>query len=294
MATEAQIAANRLNSQKSTGPRTDAGKAIVSRNAEKHSKLSRTLLVSSQSNQESSSEFSALCDEYYASLDPVGPLEEMLVDRIVSAVWRMRRAHHVESGEIAMNLERTEQKSDEINPVATLLKAAEATNREDVLKSLEKSVPGCEYVLTHLREAHAAVRRDNLLTKDTFGRLYKAFRGRGKAVTDPLLKKVFPLEINLAKIDPDILQEHQKGLLDLLDRQIQYFEEILATLCSDPDPGTRARQDAAMLPGGHTLERILRYETVLERQIFGSMAQLEKLQSRRLSNCGQSQKGFIQ
>jgi hypothetical protein len=281
MSSEAQIAANRLNAQKSTGPRTEAGKAIVSRNAEKHTKLSRTLLISSQSLKESSLEFRALCDEYYESLDPVGPLEEMLVDRLVTAVWRMQRVRQVESGEIALNLEKTDQKSDEINPVSTLLKTAEATNREDVLSLLDKSIPGCEYVLSHLRDAQAAVRRDNLLTKDTFGRLYKAFRGRGKTVTDPLLKKVYPLEINLAKIDPDILQEHQKGLLDLLDRQIHYFEESLATMRSNPDPGTRARQDAAMLPAGHALERILRYETVLERQIFSSMSQLEKLQSRR-------------
>ena len=282
MATEAQIAANRLNSQKSTGPRTDAGKAIVSRNAEKHTKLSRTLLVSSQSNQESSSEFKTLCDEYYESLDPVGPIEEMLVDRIVSAVWRMRRAHHVESGEIAMNL----QISDRYNPLPILLQAADENNREDILPALDKTVRGCEFILERLNDVRAAVQRDGRLTSLTYNNFNRAFRNHAKSLTDPLSKKVFPLEINLAKIDPDILQEHQKGLLDLLDQQIQYFEEIMANRRSDPDPGTRARQDAAMLPGGHTLERILRYETVLERQIFNSMAQLEKLQSRRLSKCG--------
>ena len=36
MATEAQIIANRRNSQKSTGPRSPEGKAIVSKNAVKH------------------------------------------------------------------------------------------------------------------------------------------------------------------------------------------------------------------------------------------------------------------
>jgi hypothetical protein len=55
----------------------------------------------------------------------------------------------------------------------------------------------------------------------------------------------------------------------------------MATRRSDPDADTKARQDAALLPSGHALERILRYETVLERQIFRSMDQLEKLQSRR-------------
>jgi hypothetical protein len=286
MATEAQIAANRLNAQKSTGPRTDAGKAIASRNSEKHTKLARTLLVSGQSHQESSSEFSALCDEYYASFEPVGPLEEMLVERIVSAVWRVRRARHVETGEIALNLEKTDQKSAEINPVPTLLKAAEATDREDVLSLLDKSIPGCEYVLTHLREARAAVQREQQLTPDIFHRLNSAFRCRAKTLGETLFQMARTLGNNPAKLDPVILlEEHQRQVLEYLDQQIQHFEEILVNRRSDPDAATRARQDAAMLPTGHVLERILRYETVLERQIFNSMAKLEKLQSRRLSNC---------
>ena len=36
MPTTAQILANRNNSQKSTGPQTDEGKAVVSQNAVKH------------------------------------------------------------------------------------------------------------------------------------------------------------------------------------------------------------------------------------------------------------------
>jgi hypothetical protein len=282
MSTEAQIAANRLNAQKSTGPRTDAGKAVSSRNAVKHTALAKALLVTSQSHQESSSEFSALCDEYHTSLEPVGPLEEMLVDRIVTAVWRMRRVRHAESGEIALNLERSDKKSDEPNPVPILLQAAEVTNREDVLKALDKSVPGCEFILARLTDALAAVRRDGRLTSDTVNRFNSSFRGRAKTLTAPLLEMAVALESNPAKLDPAILlRNHQTGVLEFLDRQIQYFEEIMATRRSDPDASTRARQDAALLPTGQALERILRYETVLERQIFRSMEQLEKLQSRR-------------
>lgn len=286
MATEAQIAANRLNAQKSTGPRTDAGKAIVSRNAEKHAKFARAMLVSSQSLKESSAEFRALCDEYYESLDPVGPLEEMLVDRIVTAVWRMHRARHVESGEIALNLGGQDKKPEEINPVPTLLKAAEATNCEDVLELLDKSVPGCEYVLAHLRDARAAIHRDGQLTPDTFGRLNGAFRDRAKTLAGPLFKMAMTLAKNPAKLDPAILlEEHQREVLNFLDRQIQYFEEILAARRLEsppaPDPDARARQDAALLPSRYALEKILRYETVIERQIYQAMDQLEKLQSRR-------------
>ena len=41
------------------------------------------------------------------------------------------------------------------------------------------------------------------------------------------------------------------------------------------------RQAAAVLPSDATLEKILRYETALERQLFRAMNQLERLQRRR-------------
>jgi len=42
------------------------------------------------------------------------------------------------------------------------------------------------------------------------------------------------------------------------------------------------RQSAAVLPPADVLEKILRYETALERQLFRAMNQLERLQRRRL------------
>jgi hypothetical protein len=49
MATEAQILANRLNAQKSTGPQTPEGKAIVSQNAVKHGLSAGQDIISSES-----------------------------------------------------------------------------------------------------------------------------------------------------------------------------------------------------------------------------------------------------
>jgi hypothetical protein len=43
-----------------------------------------------------------------------------------------------------------------------------------------------------------------------------------------------------------------------------------------------AQQAANVLPSADTLEKILRYETALERQLFRAMNQLERLQRRRL------------
>jgi hypothetical protein len=45
MTSELQLAANRGNARKSTGPRTPLGKAVVARNGIKHGLLSRECLV---------------------------------------------------------------------------------------------------------------------------------------------------------------------------------------------------------------------------------------------------------
>ncbi|MBN2559834.1 MAG: hypothetical protein JXQ75_02750, partial [Phycisphaerae bacterium] len=74
MATEAQIAANRLNAQKSTGPRTPEGKAKVAQNALKHGLLAKQSVVRG----EDAEEFEAYRQEMVASLAPVGALEAML------------------------------------------------------------------------------------------------------------------------------------------------------------------------------------------------------------------------
>src|SRR5271155_4830986 len=104
MATEAQIAANRLNAKKATGPRTARGKARSSRNGVKHCALARALLTSDPVPNQTSAEFRPLCHDYYAELNPVGPFEKMLVDQVITAVWRKRRARQAHSAEIAQNL----------------------------------------------------------------------------------------------------------------------------------------------------------------------------------------------
>jgi hypothetical protein len=93
MATEAQIAANRINATKSTGPRTPAGKAVVTLNGMKHGLLSRESLVKGESEADLVDFGKCL----RAQLAPMGELELLLVDRIVSTAWRLRRLVAVET-----------------------------------------------------------------------------------------------------------------------------------------------------------------------------------------------------
>ncbi len=88
MATEAQILANRLNAQKSTGPRTIEGKAVVSQNAVKHGLLAESDVITSESHADFELHREQLLDE----LSPVSPMESMLAERIVTLSWRLKRA----------------------------------------------------------------------------------------------------------------------------------------------------------------------------------------------------------
>jgi hypothetical protein len=84
---------NRRNARKSTGPRTVDGKARTRWNATQHGLLSaRTLLPT-----EAADTFKDFGSKLHADLAPVGDLEELLVDRVVSTSWRLRRAIKVEA-----------------------------------------------------------------------------------------------------------------------------------------------------------------------------------------------------
>ena len=93
MATQAQILANRRNAQKSTGPRTPQGKALVSKNALKHGFSTRQHIISSESREC----FDLHRDRMLAELAPVGAMESMLAERIVSLSWRLNRAERIQN-----------------------------------------------------------------------------------------------------------------------------------------------------------------------------------------------------
>src|SRR6185503_5193778 len=93
----AKIESNRRNALKSTGPRTVAGRAASRLNATKHGIFSKDVLVRGPSFKENGSAFAALHRRFREDLQPVGVTEEMLVDRIVTAHWRLKRTMRAES-----------------------------------------------------------------------------------------------------------------------------------------------------------------------------------------------------
>src|SRR5215208_2050407 len=100
MTSDKKTQANRRNALKSTGPKTPEGKAAVRLNALRHGLLSQEIVLPGE-DEEALREL----DEYLrAELQPVGELEDLLIDRIITAYWRLRRLERVEAGIFAWQL----------------------------------------------------------------------------------------------------------------------------------------------------------------------------------------------
>ena len=93
MSTRAQIEANRRNANKSTGPRTEAGKAASRLNALKSGIEAKSTVIPG----ESAAELEALTASYHDRFRPAAPEEVFLVDVLVSSDWLLRRLRKVEA-----------------------------------------------------------------------------------------------------------------------------------------------------------------------------------------------------
>lgn len=92
MATEKQIIANRANALKG-GVKTDAGKAVSRLNAVSHGIFSNEVILPG----EDSSLLKSLRDKFMEQFAPAGEMETILVERIISSTWRLKRAMRSEA-----------------------------------------------------------------------------------------------------------------------------------------------------------------------------------------------------
>src|SRR6185437_7249859 len=96
MASERQIAANRLNAGRSTGPKTEAGKARSRANATRHGLAGESAAVEAGA----SAEFAGRRARWAAEREPVGEAAGWALDRAVAASLRIERCERA-MGEVS-------------------------------------------------------------------------------------------------------------------------------------------------------------------------------------------------
>ncbi len=109
MASELQIAANRRNAALSTGPRSLVGKARSSQNSLRHGLTATQTMLPG----EDPAEFQAIRQGMFSALRPSGILENQLLERAASLMWRMRRIQVCEVALFQWTLHLQEQYHDQ-------------------------------------------------------------------------------------------------------------------------------------------------------------------------------------
>ncbi|MFN7993746.1 MAG: hypothetical protein U0Q18_09110 [Bryobacteraceae bacterium] len=92
MATEKQIQANRRNAQKSTGPRTEEGKAKCKMNALRHGLRADTVVLPTENPEE----FAALKAALQSEWNPQTATERILLDQMVVSQSKLQRNETIE------------------------------------------------------------------------------------------------------------------------------------------------------------------------------------------------------
>jgi hypothetical protein len=111
MPSQKQIDANRRNAQKSTGPITEAGKAVAKFNALRHGMTAESAVLP----YEDHLAYAMLREALLTHYAPANIAEEMLVDVVANSYWRLLRARRVETSTMKLGIQALKQRNG-INP----------------------------------------------------------------------------------------------------------------------------------------------------------------------------------
>ncbi len=272
---------------KATGPRTEQGKQRASRNATIHGIFSKVIVL----NDESRPEYDRLVARLLKALQPEGALEELLVERLVTIMWRQRRLLMAESAEIRVNIEfaewdqrnRDQKEAEQIGSEPT-----EEDNHGLIRKIHNPDVlERCLELLAQLREqvdedgfnldfdkpileTIYGDRDENRLREDLYER-YEDWVATSAAPSEERAREGYASPAQC-----------RKNLLQELDEEIRRLKRDQKASSSVQASRTQLKKMSHNVPDGPGLDRLLRYETTLDRFFDRTLGQLERVQRMRL------------
>ncbi len=161
MSTPKQIAANRTNATKSTGPRTTAGKQNVKTNALRHGLTGRTVIIPADDLDLYKTHVKTLT----ASLKPETPEETQLAALIADNYWRLQRIQSIEEGIFALqyaedeNLATHPQANTALNQAKAYLQHSKELERLTLYESrIQRNIKSATARLEKLQSDRRAAR----------------------------------------------------------------------------------------------------------------------------------------
>ena len=258
--------ANRKNAQRSTGPKSETGKNWSRSNALKHGFFIKKMPLERCQGSENENDARRLAQEFFDHCQPVGPLERMQVEIIVQCCWKMRRLNCAENASIKLQIE---------------------LESEEILRQRNQGGQGGLQSLSHLlddakKEAEALGYIDDTLV-DT---ILKTSRVETYFKTELLLANQKARELATAPNDSPklVANSAMKRVRSSLRASLEAFDDRQAVMEDWADQWETERQlphyDQHLIPP--SLDNLLRYQVALERSYYRAVAELERLQRRRL------------
>ena len=252
-----KVEANRRNAHLSTGPTSEEGKKISSRNASKHGLLIEDVVITTRDNKEDQAEFDGLLAEMQDFYRPVGIAEDLLVREMTISYWKSARALRCERGNVTCA--GAEPHESELSEMEIAVFTC-SPFKVDTYNSLLETSRGLAFLLRKIEEAQDEVRVSDSLSTE--------------------LRRWLAPEKNWEKI----FTSGKKHVLAALEKEA---EELTAKRGQVEEGKSQWRNDArgcSAIPSKEVLDKIHRYETSNVRHRYKVEARLEQLQARRREN----------
>jgi hypothetical protein len=246
--TTRKVEANRRNAERSTGPQTNRGKLAARFNAVTLGLFAKHVVIPICDGHGGEREFQKLLDDLQQEFQPVGTFEEWLVVKIGESMWRLRRATRSEKGCVRATAiwEDRPQKND----------------RLDEFLAQEVRV---------MTEAEEQIRTTGTLSQRVYGEVLPK-------VVEELLQRAQAEEGNKpteAKIDDEFLS--------CVKRRRVEFEWLLDGSARLADDRYSDHLAYHSLPRADVMDKVLRYESRVQKQLDWALQKLLECQERRKS-----------
>ena len=269
-----KIEANRQNALKSTGPKTPIGKAYSRRNSLKHGLLAKTLFTDFPVQKEEPDEFVELAEQLHHLYKPVGKAEELEVERITFCWWRFKRAARYENAEIHFELGSVAIRGH----VSSVREIMNPTHRAltSLLGSATTEIEATGAISAELREKIFAV-------DPTFFERWAELQAAAKQQHDDYLAQEWRVSSAVVRKvvskRPKLQAEHAKVIMLAMTKFV--IESIVSWSQGVFDSILNMEFDRHAIPNRDALDKLLRYETAIERNLSRALDRLDRLQRRR-------------
>jgi hypothetical protein len=267
--------------RKGTGPRTKLGKQRSRYNALKHGIFSQVLLLDGESKAKYQSLVAGLRDHY----QPQGALEESLVEDLGMLKWRKRRVPKAERAEISKL-----QESAMLDWIVSCLSSRDELRHKvlDIEDRIGGMLHECSnpFVLADCISMLEAVREDlehngfDPRNDKILGKVY-GWYGDVFFAYKKLSREARSASSDSTDGTNSVYEEKRTEALKLLAAEIKELRLQHVNLVAVGFRRAEYVKEAALVPPQGVLDRLMRYEAHLNREIDRTLRQLERLQRMR-------------